>query len=380
VTARAKELKAEGADIISFSAGEPDFDTPKEIKRAAIQAIEAGHTKYTPVGGINELKDAIIEKLKIDHNIAYTREEILVSCGGKHSFYNLCQALLNPGDEVIVPSPYWVSYPPMIQLADGEAKILTTTEATGFKVTPKSFKDAIGERTRAIVINSPSNPTGAAYTSSEIAEIAKVAVENEVLIISDEIYENIYYGDDKIVSAASISEEAKAITIVLNGVSKAYSMTGWRIGYAAGPKELISAMTRVQSQSTSNPASVSQWASVEALKGPKDKIDKMTKLFKSRRDLMVSGLNDIEGIKCLVPDGAFYVFADVSELYGKKFEGNTINNSIELSKFLLESAGVAVVPGSAFGDDDHVRLSYACGDDDIKNGINKIKEAVSRLS
>lgn len=380
ITAKAKELRASGRDIISFGAGEPDFDTPDNIKATAIKAIEDGHTKYTPVSGIVELKDAIIEKFKADNALDYERSEILISCGGKHSFFNLCQSIINPGDEVIVPAPYWVSYPEMVKLAGGIPVVVHTDESTGLKMTTDAFKGAITPKTKAVIINSPSNPTGAVYSREELTGIVEAAVEADVLLISDDIYEEITYGDVPFVSVASLSKAARDNTVVLNGVSKTYSMTGWRIGYAAGPEEIISAMTKVQSQSTSNPTSISQWAAVEAIKGTKDEILRRCDEFKKRRDIMVAGLNRIEGVSCMVPSGAFYVFANVSKLYGKSVTDKIIGSSVELSAYLLEDADVAVVPGKAFGDDDHIRLSYACTEDNIKEGLSRIKKALDDLS
>ncbi len=372
ITAKAKALKAGGRDILGLGAGEPDFDTPENIKEAAIEAIRKGYTKYTPVGGIVELKDAIIEKFKRDNGLHYDRADVIVSCGGKHSIYNLFQALLNPGDEVIIPGPYWVSYPAIVTLSGGTPVIVSTTVATGFKMTPEAFATAITPQTKAVIINSPSNPTGAAYTKAELAALAALALKNGLLIITDDIYEKLVYDGFEFTSIASISDEIMCSSVVLNGVSKAYSMTGWRIGYAAGPRELISAMTKIQSQSTSNPASISQWAAVEALNGPQDSISSMTKEFVKRRDIMVDGLNAIEGVKCPVPSGAFYVFPDVSGLYGR----NGITGSVSLSAYLLDTAGVAVVPGSAFGDDNSLRLSYATSLDTIVDAIERIAKAV----
>lgn len=379
VTAKAKELKARGYDIIGFGAGEPDFDTPENIKKAAVKAIEKGYTKYTPVGGIDALKDAIIGKFKKDNGLDYSKEEILVSCGGKHSLFNLFQALLEAGDEVIIPSPYWVSYPPMVKLAGGMGRIVKTDEETGFKMTPEEFKKNITKKTKAVIINSPSNPTGSVYAGDELAKIVEIALEKRVFIISDEIYEKLYYGDKPITCAASLSEKARQNSIIINGVSKTYAMTGWRIGYAAGPKELIKAMTNIQSQSTSNPASISQWAAVEALAGPQDKVKTMVEEFKRRRALMVAGLNSIEGVSCMTPQGAFYVFANVSSFFGKRYGDRKIDGSLAITSFFLEEAEVAVVPGIAFGDDGHIRLSYACSEEDIRLGLSRMKEALGKL-
>ena len=379
VTAKAKELKARGYDIIGFGAGEPDFDTPENIKKAAVKAIEKGYTKYTPVGGIDALKDAIIGKFKKDNGLDYSKEEILVSCGGKHSLFNLFQALLEAGDEVIIPSPYWVSYPPMVKLAGGMGRIVKTDEETGFKMTPEEFKKNITKKTKAVIINSPSNPTGSVYAGDELAKIVEIALEKRVFIISDEIYEKLYYGDKPIICAASLSEKALQNSIIINGVSKTYAMTGWRIGYAAGPKELIKAMTNIQSQSTSNPASISQWAAVEALAGPQDKVKTMVEEFRRRRALMVAGLNSIEGVSCMTPQGAFYVFANVSSFFGKRYGDRKIDGSLAITSFFLEEAEVAVVPGVAFGDDGHIRLSYACSEEDIRVGLERMREALGTL-
>src|SRR3989337_2769073 len=379
ITAKAKALKAEGKDIVGFGAGEPDFDTPENIKEAAIKAIRSGQTKYTPVGGINELKDAIIGKFRQDNDLAYSRDEIIVSCGGKHSIFNLFQAILNPGDEVIIPAPYWVSYPVMVSLGGGMPRIVHTTEAEGFRMSPEAFKRHLSPNTKAVVINSPSNPTGAAYTEKELARLAEIALENGLLIISDEIYEKLTYDGFKATSIESISDEVKKRTIVLNGVSKTYSMTGWRIGYAAGPKEIIKAMTNIQSQSTSNPTSISQWAAVEAISGPQDAIVVMVKEFDRRRRFLVEELNAIPGMSCLTPTGAFYVFPNTSRFYGKYIDGRNIGSSLDLVLYLLEEAKVALVHGEAFGDDDYIRLSYAASINEIRKGVERIREAVLRL-
>jgi aspartate aminotransferase len=380
ITAKAKALKAAGHDIIGLGAGEPDFDTPGNIKEAAIKAIRDGQTKYTPVGGIAELKDAIIAKFIRDNALAYTPEEVIVSCGGKHSLYNLFQAVLNPGDEVIIPAPYWVSYPPMTELAGGVPVIVKTRDEDGFKMTPEEFKANITERTRAVVINSPSNPTGSAYTKGELEKLAEVALNKDLLIITDDIYEKLVYGGFEFTSIASVSKEARESTVVLNGVSKAYSMTGWRIGYAAGPANIIKGMTKIQSQSTSNPASISQWAAVEALNGPQDAVAVMAAEFVKRRDFMVEGLRAIDGVKCFRPEGAFYVFPNMSAVYGRSFNGSEIKGSIDLAGYLLDEAGVAVVPGEPFGDDNCARLSYATSMQNLEEALKRIAGAISNLS
>ena len=364
---------------MGLGAGEPDFDTPENIKNAAIKAIRDGHTKYTPVSGINELKDAVAGKFKRDNNLAYSRDEIVVSCGGKHSIYNLFQAILDPGDEVVIPSPYWLSYPVMAALGGGAPRTVRTEESSGFKMSAEAFRENITPRTKAVVINSPSNPTGAAYTYEELKGLAEVALENNVLIISDEIYEKLTYDGFKAASIASTSEEARKNSVVLNGVSKTYSMTGWRIGYAAGPREIVKAMTSIQSQSTSNPASISQWAAVEAINGPQDSLAVMVGEFEKRRNAMVEALNSIEGVRAFKPLGAFYVFADISGLLGGGFKGREIKCSADFAAYLLDEAGVAVVPGGPFGDDAYIRLSYATSMKNVVEGVRRIKEAAGRL-
>ncbi len=379
ITAKAKALAAEGRDIVGLGAGEPDFDTPENIKDAAIKAIRDGQTKYTAVGGINELKDAVIGKFKRDNSLAYSRDEIIVSCGGKHSIYNLFQAILDPGDEVIIPSPYWLSYPVMAALGGGVPRIIPTEESAGFKMSVEAFREAITPRTKAVVINSPSNPTGAAYTFEELKRLAETALENNVLMISDEIYEKLTYDGFNSASIASTSEEAKRCSVVLNGVSKTYSMTGWRIGYAAGPKEIVKAMTSIQSQSTSNPASISQWAAVEAISGPQDSLAIMVKEFEKRRNAMVEALNSIEGVSAFKPIGAFYVFANISGLLGGRFKGREVKGSADFAAYLLDETGVAVVPGGPFGDDRYIRLSYATSMKNVVEGVRRIGEAAGRL-
>jgi aspartate aminotransferase len=380
IMGKAKALRAEGHDIIGFTVGEPDFDTPENIKEAAKRAIDSGQTKYTAVGGIPELKEAIIEKFKRDNSLEYKPAEILVSCGGKHSIYNLCQAIIGPGDEVVIPAPYWVSFPPIVELAGGKAVIVETSDESGFKMSPEEFKGAITKNTKALILNSPSNPTGSAYTLAELTMIAEVALANDVLIISDEIYEKIVYDDFEFHSIASVSDEARKHTITLNGVSKEYAMTGWRIGYAAGDASVIAAMGKVQSQSTSNPTSISQWAAVEALSGPKEAVEEMVEAFSRRRKLIVDGLNAIDGVTCLSPQGAFYAFPNVSSFYGKKGDGSIIKGSADLAAFLLDSVEVAVVPGIAFGSDAHLRLSYACSIEDIEEGLKRIGTALGSLA
>ncbi|MBW2544521.1 MAG: pyridoxal phosphate-dependent aminotransferase [Deltaproteobacteria bacterium] len=357
----------------------PDFNTPVNIRDAAVSAIQDGFTRYTPVGGIPELKDAIIEKFRRDNGLAYKRSEVVVSCGAKHVLYNLAQALFDEGDEVIIPSPYWVSYPDIVLLSGAEPVILETKESNGFKITPKQLEGAINKRTRALVLNSPSNPTGSTYTFAELEALAKVIVEKNILVISDEIYEKIVYGGFPFSSIAMVNEDVKKLSVVVNGVSKAYAMTGWRIGYAAGPEDIISAMTKIQSQNTSNPASISQKAAVEALNGDQGVVTEMVQEFEKRRHYIVDALNGMTGINCMNPEGAFYVFPDVSSLYGKSYDGKLITGSASLAEYLLDVANVAVVPGIAFGSDDHIRLSYATSMKNIREGITRIEDAVKNL-
>ena len=380
INAKAKAMQAQGIRVVSFGAGEPDFDTPENIKRAAIKSIEEGFTKYTAVGGIDELKDAVIQKFQRDNQLTYKRSQILISCGGKHSFYNLAQALFDRGDEVIIPAPYWVSYPPMVALAEATPVIIETKEENGFKVTPEDLKKAATPRTKALVLNSPSNPTGSAYTKKELEKIAEVAISHKFFVISDEIYEKIVYDGFEFRSIASLGEEIKGRTIIVHGVAKTYAMTGWRIGYTAGPEEIISAMSNIQSQSTSNPTSISQKASVEALIGPQEEVKKMVSAFTERRNYIVDRLNEISGVSCFKPTGAFYVFPNFSEYYGKSYQGKKISNSTELADYFLDVAKVAVVPGVEFGADPFERLSYATSMKDIREGIDRIEEALKKLS
>ncbi len=380
ITAKANALRAQGRDVIGFGAGEPDFDTPDHIKKAAIAAIEAGFTKYTPVGGTDELKDAIINKLKVDNQLEYKRSQIVVSCGAKHTLYNLAQALFEEGDEVIIPAPYWVSYPDIVVLAGGTPVILNTLEKDGFKMKPEQLKSAITGRTKAVVFNGPSNPTGAAYSPDELKALAAILAGTEIFVISDDIYEKIIYADFPYANIAMVDPRLKDQTIVVNGVSKAYAMTGWRIGYAAGPDAIIGAMGKIQGQSTSNPTSISQKASVAALNGDQSVVAMMVGEFKKRRDYIVAALNDIPGIRCLMPEGAFYVFPNVSAIYGRSHSEKKITNSTEFIEYLLDEANVATVPGAAFGSDAHIRLSYATSLKNIEEGVKRIKKAVAKLT
>ncbi len=380
IDAKAKAMKAKGVDIVNFGVGEPDFDTPENIKEAAIKAIRDGFTKYTPVGGIDQLKDAVVEKFRKDNNLRYGRDEIVVSCGAKHSLYNIGQALLSPGDEVLIPSPYWVSYPDQVLLNDAIPVFVRTYESDLFIMKPEALESKITKKTKALILNSPSNPTGLTYDRKNLERIAEITLRHNLLVISDEIYEKLTYDGFEHISIASLDNSIKAKTIVVNGLSKSYAMTGWRIGFAAGPEEIIKAMTNIQSQSTSNPTSIAQKAAVEALSGPQDFIKVMLAEFDQRRRFLVQELNAIPGMGCLTPTGAFYAFPNVSKLYGKSVDGRKISSSSDLALYLLEKANVALVPGGAFGDDDYLRLSYATSVEEIKKGVDRIREALNRLS
>ena len=379
MNAKATALKAAGEDIINFGVGEPDFDTPENIKEAAIKAIKDGFTKYTTVSGIDDLKTAIIEKFRADNNLSYEKEEILVSCGAKHSLYNIAEALFEKGDEVIIPSPYWVSYPDQVLLNDATPVIVETDESSSFKIEPDRLMKSLSDKTKAIVLNSPSNPTGLGYDKESLEKIAEIAVKHNLYIISDEIYEKLVYDGFRHISIASLGTEIKQRTIVVNGLSKSHSMTGWRIGFTGGPKNITKAMTNIQSQSTSNPTSISQKAAVEALTGSQDFLPIMMAEFDKRRKYMVERLNNMDGITCQTPVGAFYAFPNISAHFGKKFNNSAMNNSLELSTYFLEQAKVAMVPGSAFGDDKYIRLSYATSMDNIKKGLDRIEESLSKL-
>jgi aspartate aminotransferase len=380
IDAKAKAMKADGLDIVNFGVGEPDFDTPDNIKEAAIKAIREGFTKYTPVGGIDQLKDAVIEKFKRDNSLHYTRDEIIVSCGAKHSLYNIAQALFSPGDEVLIPSPYWVSYPEQVLLNDAIPVFIKTYESDFFMVKPDALESHITEKTKAIILNSPSNPTGLTYDKKNLERIAEIAMKHGLYVISDEIYEKLTYDGFRHVSIASLDNSIKTKTIVVNGLSKSYAMTGWRIGFAAGPKETIKAMTNIQSQSTSNPASISQKAAVEALNGPQDFIKTMLVEFDKRRRFLVAELNSLPAVRCLTPRGAFYAFPNISKLFGMSGDNGKISSSSDFALYLLEKANVALVHGGAFGDDNFIRLSYATSVQEIKKGVDRIREALNRLS
>ncbi|MBU0506893.1 MAG: pyridoxal phosphate-dependent aminotransferase [bacterium] len=380
ITARGKELKALGKDIVPFGAGEPDFDTPVYIKEAAKKAIDDGQTRYTAVPGTNELKDALIQKLKKENDLTYTRDEVMVTNGGKHALFQIFMALVEAGDEVIVPAPYWVSYPDQIALFGGKPVLLETTDQTNFKITPQQLKEAITEKTIAFIINSPSNPSGAAYHPDELQELAQICLKNNIYIISDEIYEHIIYDDFPVRSPASLAPAFKDITIIANGASKCFAMTGWRMGFAAGPAPLIKAMSKAQGQSTSNVCSITQAACVAAYTETTDVISQMTIAFKERRDYIVPALNGIEGISCNTPQGAFYVFPNITALLGKKTpKGLVLQSTADFCLSLLEDYHVATVPGSAFGVEGYIRISYATGMEEIKKGIKRIETMVAEL-
>ena len=376
--AKAKAMKASGVDVVNFGVGEPDFDTPENIKEAAIKAIRDGFTKYTPVGGIDALKDAIIEKFRKDNGLEYAREEVIVSCGAKHSLYNIAQALYGPGDEVIIPSPYWVSYPDQVILNDARPVIVKTYESDVFMLKPEALEARITKKTKAIILNSPSNPTGLTYDRQALERIAEVVLRHKLYVISDEIYEKLVYDGAEHVSIASLGSEIKKRTLVVNGLSKSHDMKGWRMGFTAGPKEIIKAMTKIQSQSTSNPNSIAQKAAIEALTGPQDFVQTMRSEFDRRRRFLVSELNAIPEVSCITPTGAFYAFPNISGLFGK-VNGKPVFSSSDLALFLLEDANVALVPGDAFGDDNCIRLSYATSMENLKKGVERIRNAVGKL-
>jgi len=371
VTAKATELKSQGIKIVPMGSGEPDFDTPMNIQQAGIQAINDGLTRYTPVDGTNDLKNAIIEKFKRDNNLNYSLTEVMVSSGGKQVFYNLCQSVINPGDEVIIPSPFWVSYPDMVLLADGIPVIVETGIEENFKISPEQLENAINNNTKLFVINSPSNPTGAVYAKDELVALSKVLERHpHVMIITDDIYEHIRWNNDPYYNIVMVNSSLKDRTIVLNGVSKAYAMTGWRIGYAAGPEAIIKSMKKVQGQSTSNPCSIAQAAAVEALNGNQSFIQMMVDEFKKRHDYLVENLNKIDGVECPTSDGAFYSFPKVKKLIQRL----GLKNDIEFSTLCLEKLNIALVPGSAFGADGYVRFSFATSMENIQTAVQKLSE------
>ncbi|MEO5346089.1 MAG: pyridoxal phosphate-dependent aminotransferase [Magnetococcus sp. YQC-9] len=382
ITAKAKALQAQGKDVLGLGSGEPDFDTPEHIKKAAIRALREGFTKYTAVEGIDELIQAIIGRYAKDHKMTVTPDQVVVTVGGKQAFYNLIQATINPGDEVIIPAPYWVSYPDMVLLADGVPVTVATREENGFKLTAEELEAAITPKSRFLVINSPSNPTGSAYTAEELLKIGAVLERHpHVWVISDDIYEKIVYKPFKFATITGVVPSLQNRTVIVSGVSKAYSMTGWRIGYAVGPKEVIKAMIKMQSQSTSNATSIAQKAAAVALAGPQKCIKPMVKAFRERRDFVVKALNEMPGITCRTPEGAFYVYPNVAGLMGKSTaDGKVINDTLEFSAHLLEAVGVAVVPGSAFGLDPYFRISFATSMQDLEQAMVRIRKVAEELT
>lgn len=379
ITSLAAEKRAKGENVIGFGAGEPDFDTPDLIKEAGIKAIQSGKTKYTPASGITELKQAIARKLKRDQGLDYAPNQIVISCGAKHSIYNVMLAILDPGDEVIIPSPYWVSYPDQVQMADGVSVYIETTDQSEFKITPEALKKAITPKTKAVILNSPSNPTGMIYSEAELLALAAVLKGKDIYVISDEIYEKLIY-DGKHISIAQLSPELYEKTILVNGLSKAYSMTGWRIGYIACAANVAKAVDKIQSHSTSNPVTPAQWASVVALDDGEQFIKPMVEQFDARRKYMVDTLNAMPGITCLMPQGAFYAFPNISGCFGKKSASETITDSVSFCRALLNDTGVACVPGIGFGLEGYMRLSYATSIEAIKEGLSRLDAWVRTLS
>ena len=379
VSSRAKELKAKGLDVITFGAGEPDFDTPDYIKEAAVEALKAGQTKYTAARGIVELRTIITEKLWNENGLKYTPDQIIVNIGGKHSVYEAMQAVLDPDDEVILATPYWVTYPEAVKLAGATPKIVQTDKANSYKITPSQLKEAITKKTTMLLINSPNNPGGFTYTPEELAALAKILEGTNVYVLSDEIYEKLIYGDTKFVSFASLSDDIYNRTLTLNGFSKTFAMTGWRLGYTAGPLEVIKAMGRLQSHMTSNPVTFAQYAAIAALGDQAGQtIEKMRIEFEKRAKYMAQRLNSIEGVVCSEPTGAFYCFPDVSSHYGRDINGVKIKGSMDFAKALLEQANVALVPGLPFGCDNNVRLSFACSLEQITKGLDRLEEWLSK--
>ncbi len=377
MNARAKQMKAQGIDVISFAAGEPDFPTPQHIKDAGKRAIDGNKTYYTPESGIVELKEAVAEKLKSENGLTYRAEEISINSGAKHSVFNALAVLVEVGDEVIIPAPYWVSYPEMVKICGGRPVFIDTSKEQGFKITPDDLKRAAGKRTKVVILNSPNNPTGAVYSREELYALAAVLEDTDITIISDEVYEKIIYDGLKHVSIATCSQSIKDRTVVVNGVSKTFSMTGWRIGYTAGPKVIIDAINKLQGHASGNPTSISQWASLTALKSPTSFIDEWVAEFRKRKEYIVGELSSIDGVSCTNPAGAFYVFPDMSGLFGRTLGGTRIDNSVGLAYYLLEKGRIAVVPGKAFGADNYIRFSFATSMENIVEGMRRLKEAVS---
>lgn len=380
INAKAKALRAAGMDVISFGVGEPDFNTPEHIRQAAADAMEEGFTRYTPVGGIEELKDAIIGDFENSYGLSYEREEVVVSCGAKHSLYNLAQVLFDPGDEVLIPAPYWVSYPDIVRLADAIPVIVPTQEEDQFKLRPETLEEAITDKCKGLILNSPSNPTGSTYTREELEKLAPIILKHRLLVISDDIYYRILFGGQSWVNLAMLGDDLQKHTIIVNGVSKTYAMTGWRIGYLAAPAEVAAAVTRLQSQSTSNPTSIAQKAALAALSGPQGCVDKMVAEFEKRLEHMIQRVEEIPGVRLTKPTGTFYLFANFSSYYGRSYSDQVIQGSLDLSAYLMEKAHLAVVPGVAFGEDSCLRLSYAVSMAQIDQGLDRLSEALSNLA
>ncbi|MBU0730862.1 MAG: pyridoxal phosphate-dependent aminotransferase [Proteobacteria bacterium] len=379
VNAKAKALKAAGADILNFSVGEPDFDTPAHVCEAGKAAIDQGFTRYTAVPGIPELREAIAQRFAEDHGWKYEPDQIQVACGGKHGLYNMAQALFNPGDQVLIPTPYWVSYPPIVQLTGAQPVFLPLEEKNDFDLDASILDKYVTDKTRCIILNSPSNPTGSIFSRESLEAIGKMALKKGWIIITDDIYDTIVYEQGHLPHILDVDPRLIDQTLILNGVSKSFAMTGWRIGYTAGPKHIIAAMNKIQSQSTSNPSSVSQKAALAAVAGPQDFSSKMKEAFLPRRDYIISELKSIEGISCVVPRGAFYVFPNFSAYFGKKYKGKALSNSVDMADYLLDEAKIALVPGVAFGADDFIRLSFATSMEIIEEGMKRIKNALAQL-
>ncbi|MGH8005903.1 MAG: pyridoxal phosphate-dependent aminotransferase [Candidatus Binatia bacterium] len=380
VTTQVAALRRQGLTVIDFGAGEPDFDTPEHIKDAAVTALRQGKTKYTPVGGIAELKEAIVEKLQRDNGLTYSMQEVTTNCGGKHTLFNAFHALFGEGDEVLIPAPYWVSYSDMVILAGGQPKLLLTSEETGFKVTPPQLQAAIGPQSKALLLNSPSNPTGAAYSEGELRQLAEVIERSNLLVISDDVYEKFLYDSPRCAHLLTLKPHLRERVLIANSLSKTYAMTGWRLGYAAGPREVIAAIETLQSQSTSNPTSITQAAGVAALTGPQESVGIMAREFAKRRDYVVQRLRAMPGVSCTLPEGAFYVFPRLSAYFGAQWQEKTITSAMDLSLYLLQEAKVAVVAGEGFGSSDHIRISYATSMQNLEQGLEQIETALGKLS
>jgi aspartate aminotransferase len=374
---KAKQMKARGIDVISFAAGEPDFPTPDHIKIAGKRAIDDNKTYYTPASGINELKDLVVQKFKTDNELSYETDQISINCGAKHSVFNALAVLVEEGDEVLIPAPYWVSYSEMVRICGAEPVFITTTEESGFKISSAELKKNIGRRSRVLLLNSPCNPTGAVYSRDELFEIARVLEEMDIIVVSDEIYEKILYDGNEHVSIAAFSEKMKQKTVVINGMSKAYSMTGWRIGYTAGPKEIIAAVNKLQGHTSGNPTSISQWASLAGLGQDNSFINGWVTEFNKRKEYIVAELNRIRGVACTNPGGAFYVFPSVHSLLGRSYKGKKVEDSLDLAYYLLEEGRIAVVPGQAFGAEGYIRISFATSMENIVEGMKRFAEAVT---